>query len=215
MNILIVEDSHSARFRLVSLLDGRNDYRVVASVASAEAALEFMSSHCVDLVILDLGLPGISNEHAVRAIKEASPGVEILVFTVAEEESRVFPVLKAGASGYSLKTAQPFQIIASIEEIKAGGAPLSPSIARKVLREFQRQPAVTDLKESLTPLSSRETQILELLYRGRTLCQIADTLSISFHTVHSHLKNIYSKLHVNSRSQAIHEALQQNFLVNT
>ncbi len=213
MNILTVEDAPSMRFRLVAILESHKDYRVVAAVASAEEALECLAHTCVDMVILDLGLPGLSNEQAVSAIKKAAPGADILVFTAAEEDGRVFPAIRAGASGYNLKTAHPEQIIASIEEIRSGGAPLSSPIARKVLREFQRQQTSVEIKEVVSPLSSRETEILELLYRGRTLCQIADTLYISFHTVHTHLKNIYAKLNVNSRTQAIHKALQQKLLI--
>lgn len=212
MNILIVEDSQSIRFRLVSLLDGHDDYRVVGAVASAEEALKFLAENCVDLVILDLGLPGLSNEQAVSAVKKASPGADILVFTASEEDERVFPALKAGANGYKLKKGQPMEIIAAIEEIRSGGAPMSPAIARKVLQEFQQQPATGEISEAISPLSRRETEILEHLYQGRTLCQIADTLCISFHTVHTHLKKIYGKLRVNSRAQAIHEALQQKLL---
>ena len=212
MDIIVVEDTKVVRTMLVALLDGQGGHKVVAAVERVEAALDFMANNCVDLVILDLCLPGLSYDLAVKAIKTASPDMDILVFTVSEDDETVFPALKAGATGYILKGAQPLEIIAAIDEIKAGGSPMSPSIARKVLREFQAPPVDEHLKEMISPLSSRETGILDLLYQGFNFMQIADRLCISPHTVHTHIKKIYSKLHVNSRSQAIYEAFQQKLI---
>lgn len=212
MNIIIVEDTLTTRYKLTSLLDGQNDYKVAAAMESAEEALEYMAGNCVDLVILDLGLPGVSDDQAVRALKTACPDVDILVFTASDDDDKVFSVLQAGAVGYLLKDAQPMQIIAAVEEIKAGGSPMSPSIARKVLREFQRLPVTEELKDVISPLSRRETEILEFLYQGHNFTQIADALCISPHTVHAHIKKIYNKLHVNSRSQAIYEAFRKKLL---
>jgi DNA-binding NarL/FixJ family response regulator len=212
MNIIVVEDTKVVRTMLVALLDGQDGHKVVAAVDRVEAALDFMSNNFVDLVILDLCLPGLSYDLAVKAVKTASPDMDILVFTVSDEDEKVFPALKAGATGYILKGAQSLEIIAAIDEIKAGGSPMSPSIARKVLREFQAHSVVEELKEIISPLSSRETEILDLLYQGFNFVQIADKLCISPHTVHTHIKKIYLKLHVNSRSQAIYEAFQQRLL---
>ena len=212
MNIIIVEDSKTVQTMLVKLLEGQNHIKVVAAVESAEEALEYLANHCVDLVILDLCLPGLSYDLAVKAIKSARPDLDILVFTVSEDDETVFSALKAGATGYILKTADHQQILAALNEIKAGGSPMSPSIARKVLREFQLPAADEELQELISPLSSRETEILDLLYRGLNITQIADSLFISPHTVHTHIKKIYSKLHVNSRSQAIYEAVQKNLI---
>ncbi|HJV35331.1 response regulator transcription factor [Geomonas sp.] len=212
MDIVIVEDTKVARAMLVGLLHGHEEYRVVAAVESAEEALSFMAHNYVDLVILDLCLPGISYDQAVRAIKVASPDVDILIFTVSEEDETVFASLKAGATGYILKGASAEQLIAALDEIGDGGSPMSPSIARKVLREFQGPQVSQELQEIISPLSSRETNILELLYRGFNFGQIADNLCISPHTVHTHIKKIYTKLHVNSRSQAIYEAVQKKLI---
>lgn len=118
----------------------------------------------------------------------------------------VFAALKAGASGYILKDAQPMQIISAIEEIKAGGSPMSFPIARKVLKEFQLLPSNDEFRNVLSPLSQRETELLDLMYKGESYKEIADKLCISIHTVHTHIKNTYEKLHVNSRTQAIYEA---------
>lgn len=212
MNIIVVEDTKTVRFMLVALLDGQSDHTVVAAVERVEDALEFLTHDCADLVILDLCLPGLSYEHAVRAIKTASPDMDILAFTVSEEDETVFSALKAGAVGYILKTAKPLQIIAAIDEIEAGGSPMSPSIARKVLREFQGPQIGEELQGMISPLSNRETEILDLLYQGFNFTHIADNLCISPHTVHAHIKKIYSKLHVNSRSQAIYEAVQKKLI---
>ena len=212
MNIIIVEDTRTVRTMLVALIDGQGDHTVVAAVESVEEAIDFMARNLADLVILDLCLPGLSYDMAVKAIKTASPDMDIMVFTVSEDDETVFPALKAGATGYILKGAQPLQIIAAIDEIRAGGSPMSPSIARKVLREFQEPSIGVEFKEMISPLSNREMEILDMLYKGHNFTQIAEGLYISPHTVHTHIKKIYAKLHVNSRSQAIYEAFQQQLI---
>jgi DNA-binding NarL/FixJ family response regulator len=212
MNIIIVEDTKTVRTMLVALLEGQFHNKVIAAVESVEDALEYLADHCADLVILDLCLPGLSYDLAVKAIKNASPDLDILVFTVSEDDETVFSALKAGATGYILKTAEHQQILAALNEIKDGGSPMSPSIARKVLREFQLPAVDEELLELISPLSSRETEILDLLYRGLNITQIADNLFISPHTVHTHIKNIYTKLQVNSRSQAIYEAVKNKLI---
>ena len=212
MNIIVVEDTKTVRTMLVALLEEQGHNKVVAAVERVEEALEFLSNNYADLVILDLCLPGLSYDLAVKSVKTASPDMDILVFTVSEEDETVFSALKAGATGYLLKTAGPSQVIAALDEIKAGGSPMSPSIARKVLREFQGPPVHEELQGMISPLSSRETEILNLLYRGLNITQIADKLFISPHTVHTHIKKIYTKLHVNSRSQAIYEAVQKKLI---
>lgn len=212
MEIIVVEDTQTVRTMLVALLEGQDQNKVVAAVESAEEALEFLAYHCADLVILDLCLPGLSYDLAVKAIKNVSPDLDILVFTVSDEDEKVFSALKAGATGYILKTAEHQQILDALDEIKAGGSPMTPSIARKVLREFQGPVVHEELQEMISPLSHRETEILDLLYRGLIIVQIADKLFISPHTVHTHIKKIYTKLHVNSRSQAIYEAVKKKLI---
>jgi DNA-binding NarL/FixJ family response regulator len=212
MNIIVIEDTKTVRTMLVALLEEFGNYTVVAAVESVEEALEYLANNCAGLVILDLCLPGLSYDMAVKAIKSVSPDLDILVFTVSEEDETVFSALKAGATGYILKTAEPHQIIAALEEIKAGGSPMSPSIARKVIREFQGAPVHEALQEIISPLSIRETEILDLLYRGLNISQISDKLFLSPHTVHAHIKKIYTKLQVNSRSQAIYEAVQKKLI---
>jgi DNA-binding NarL/FixJ family response regulator len=213
MDIIIVEDTITVRTMLGALLDGQGDYKVVCSVDRVEEAVDYLANNCADVIVLDLCLPGLSYDQAVKAVKNASPEMDILVFTVSEDDETVFSALKAGATGYLLKTAQPLQIIAALDEIRAGGSPMSPSIARKVLREFQ-EPQVQSkkLQGMISPLSKRETELLNFLYKGCNIPQISDILFISPHTVQTHIKKIYSKLHVNSRTQAIYEAVQNNFI---
>ncbi len=211
MDIIVVEDTKLTRFALVDLLKSRKGLEVVAAVESAEEALEILSQASVDLVILDLCLPGISYDQAVKAIKGACPKTEILVFTVSEQDEMVFRAIKAGAVGYILKGASSAEILAAIESIKIGGSPMSPSIARKIIREFQA-PGGNISQEIVSPLSKREIEILNMLYRGFDTAHIADRLCISPHTVHTHNKKIYSKLQVNTRAQAIYVAVQNNLI---
>ncbi len=212
MKIMIVEDHQPTRDRLASLLDGQNDYEVVYAAGSAEDALRRLATESPDLIILDLGLPGLSHAAAIKAIKDSSPASDVLVFTVMDDDDQVFAALKAGASGYLLKDAKPMEIIDALEELRSGGAPMSFSIARKMLSEFQRLPQEKVLEGMISPLSARERDILDRLYRGDSYKEIADKLSLSTHTVHTHIKNIYAKLHVNSRAQAIYEALRKKII---
>lgn len=212
MNILIVEDHEPTRERLAGLLADRKHTEVMAAVGSAEEALDLMADAVPDLVILDLGLPGLSGANAIKAIKALYLSVEILVFTVMEDDDQVFASLQSGASGYLLKDATQEQILASIDELQAGGAPMSLSIARRVLKEFRSLGADSEVSDIVTPLSSRESVILEMLYRGDSYKEIADKLNLSIHTVHTHIRRTYEKLHVNSRSQAIYEACRRKII---
>lgn len=212
MDIMIIEDHGPTRERLAILFEGERDYRVVASVGSAEEAMEELKSVTPDIIILDLDLPGFSGEKAIKAILALCPSVEILVFTVSDDDEKVFSSFRAGASGYILKDSRPVEITSAVEELRKGGAPMSFPIARKVLREFRNLPADNGLEGSFTALSQREEEILNLLYRGSTYREIAKRLSISTHTVHTHIKNIYQKLQTNSRSLAIYEAIRRKII---
>ena len=212
MDIIIVEDTKIVKTMLVALLDGQGDYKVVCAVEKVEEAVDYLANNSADVIVLDLCLPGLSYDMAVKAVKTACPDLDILVFTVSEDDETVFSALKAGATGYILKTAQSLQIIDALDEIRAGGSPMSPSIARKVLREFQRPQVHDELQGMISPLSKRETELLDFLYRGCNVTQISDKLFISPNTVQTHIKKIYSKLHVNSRTQAIYEAVQNKFI---
>jgi DNA-binding NarL/FixJ family response regulator len=210
MNIVIVEDHEPTRSRLASLINRRDIYTVVAAVDSAEKALDYLRDHSPHLIILDLGLPGASGVDAVQKINAACPEADILVHTISEEDDKVFACLKMGASGYILKDSKPQQVLDAIEELRGGGAPMSFAIARKVVKEFQALAAAAEPKKAASPLSIREKEVLDLLHEGDSYSEIAEKLFLSRHTVHTHIKNIYEKLHVNSRSQAVYKAFGQN-----
>jgi len=212
VNIFIIEDHQLTRERLKFLFDSEPDYTVVGAAESAEEALQIIQNCCPDIIILDLALPGISGQKAIELLLQKCPSSEILIFTVSDDDEKVFNCLKAGATGYILKDASAKQIVEAVDELCDGGAPMSVSIARKVLREFQKLAKISDSETKISLLSPREEQILRLLYQGATYKEISNSLSISVHTVHTHIKRIYQKLHVNSRSQAIFEAFRRGLI---
>jgi len=161
-----------------------------------------------EVILLDIGLPGISGIEGISRFKSLSPETHIIILTMYDDSDKVFQALCAGAHGYLLKDATPDVIIGAVREVMAGGAPMNMQIARKVLDMFARfNPVKKDYG-----LSDREKEILSLLTQGLTKQQIAEKLFLSFHTVNSHLKNIYHKLHVNSRSSAISKVYRENIL---
>jgi DNA-binding NarL/FixJ family response regulator len=213
MEILIVEDSVSVWGKVGQLLEGEHGCNRITCVASTEQALCYLAFNWVDLILLDLDLPYPPGSAAVKALKTVCPEVEIVVVSSSDHDRNVFSALRAGAVGYLLKSDLSKQISAAIEEILAGGAPMSPSIATKVLQSYQRQPERAEgLVGDNLLLSGREAEILELLYHGDELPQIAEHLCISLHTVRVHTKRIYTKLQVNSRSHATFRALQMNLI---
>ncbi len=212
LEIMIIEDHLLTQDMLKAVFDSVSCYRVVATVDSAEKALELLDSICPDLIILDIGLPGISGDKAIGFIMKKCPTAEVLVYTASDEDEKVFTCLKAGASGYILKNTKPNDILSAVEELTNGGAPMSPQIAKKVLKEFKALAGRDHKDQPMELLSPREEEILKLLYEGATYKEISDALSISIHTVHTHIKRIYHKLHVNSRSQAIFEAIKRHLI---
>ena len=212
MRILIVEDHEPTRSRLAALLTLQGGYQVTAAVDTAEKALNIIDENPPDLAILDLGLPGLAGAEAISAIKSRCPSTNILVFTVMENDDQVFSALRAGASGYLLKDAPAAQIVESIEEIRSGGAPMSFPIARKVLSEFRDMSSQRDIACVVSPLSKREIEILECLYKGDSYKEIAAKLTVSIHTVHTHIKNIYEKLHAKDRPEALVAARRKGII---
>ena len=199
-NIVIVEDNRSFRGKLATYLNATPGYNCVGVYDSAEDALKAIPRLSPDVVLMDIHLPNMSGVDCTRRLKELCPAIQILILTVYEDNDRIFGALKAGASGYLLKRADPADILRAIQEVKQGGSPMSSQIARRVVQSFRETAPDPQKSEKL---SQREEEILQLLSKGYSTKEIADNSSISVNTVRTHLQHIYDKLHVRSRTEAI------------
>ena len=200
----IFEDNNTLRISLVNLFNETEGMQCVVSERNLRNIVSELSKTQPEIVLMDIGLPDISGIEGVRTIKSNFPHIQVLMFTVFEDDEKIFEAIRSGASGYLLKKTSPQQIIAAIHELHQGGAPMSASIARKVIHSFQA-PSFQSLKEyELTP---REMEVLYSLVDGLSYKKIADKYSISISTVQTHISNVYQKLHVHSKSQAVAKAL--------
>jgi DNA-binding NarL/FixJ family response regulator len=200
INIAIVEDNRGFRTKLVNFLNESAGYHCDCACDTAEDALKVIPQLLPEVVLMDIHLPNMSGVECTRRLKDLCPSVRILILTVYEDNERIFGALKAGASGYLLKRAEPADILRAIQEVKLGGAPMSSQIACRVVQSF-REPARDPLKDE--KLSQREMQILQELSKGYSSKEIAEHFSISITTVNTHLQHIYEKLHVRSRTEAV------------
>lgn len=207
MRLVIVEDDPMLLENLTLLLSGEGGITVTGSYRSAEEALKLFRSAKPEVMLTDIGLPGMSGVELIKKAKEAMPGLEIMAHTVFEDRENVFSAIKAGASGYLLKGSSPRDIIESIHALYKGGAPMSPKIARKIIHELQDDVASDDFL-----LTSREKEIVKLVEEGLTYKEIGEQLSISTHTVHTHIKNIYEKLQAKNRHDAIKIARKKGII---
>lgn len=227
LTVGIVEDDEPVRETIARLIDRSDGLRCIGSYGSSETALAGIQRRSPDVLLMDIGLPGKSGIECTREVKRLHPSTEILILTVYEDEEKILQSLRAGATGYILKNAEPAELIRAIREIKSG-APMSASIARRVLNMISRSPStiVSDTlaaksgREGLTgsgngfnemDLTAREIEILDSLVEGLSYKRIAEKLFISPFTVHSHIKRIYEKLHVHSMSAAVSKALKHRF----
>jgi DNA-binding NarL/FixJ family response regulator len=209
MNICIVEDNRLLLDNLRLLLQGEDDMEVVGSFCSAEDALAQADWSRVDMLLADIDLPGISGVELIGKVKEAHPGVEALAYTICEDRAVVMAAIRAGATGYLLKGSTPRVLIESIREQYAGGAPMTPKIARKLIVEFRLKdtpPGDLEAVNSGSVLTPRQIVILRLVVKGFSYGEIADQLKISPHTVHAHIKNVYEKLQARSRQDMLLKA---------
>ena len=206
--VLIIEDQSRLRDALVTLLGGTPGIRVVGSFGSMEPALAALPKVRADVALLDLGLPGMSGIDGVRRLREISPATQALVLTVHDDDAHVFEAICAGASGYLLKDTPPARLVAAIEELRSGGAPMSPSIARAVVGMFHRVAP----REPDTHLSAREQEVLALLAAGHSYKTAANELDLAIDTVRFHVRHIYEKLHVHSKSAAVMQAWKRGLL---
>jgi DNA-binding NarL/FixJ family response regulator len=199
IKVAIVEDDAGVRQSLEWLVKSSTEFSLSSSCGSAEEAWRVLPKTAPEIVLMDINLPNHSGIECTARLKELLPSIQVVMITVYDETDKVFNALRAGASGYILKRASPERILQAIREVHAGGVPMSSEIARKVLGAF-REPvaAVTEAQN----LSRREQEVLELLSQGCSNKEIGDKLSISIETVAWHLRHIYTKLHVRSRTQA-------------
>lgn len=201
MKLAIVEDDPILLESLKLLLAGELGITVVGAFSSAEDALRSLKEVSPEVMLADLGLPGMSGIELIKKAKEEMPDLEIMAHTVFEDRENVFSAIKAGASGYILKGSSPREIVEAIHEVNKGGAPMSPKIARKVIHEFRDESV-----EDEYFLSQRERNIVKCIEEGLTYKEISLRLAISSHTVHTHIKNIYEKLQAKDRGEALIKA---------
>ena len=204
IHVMIVEDDADIRQTLALIIDGTPGYSCEHTFDRCETALGEIIRFQPDVVLMDINLPGISGIEGVKQLRKELPDLDILMLTIREDDQSVFESLRAGATGYLVKNTPPVKLLSAIKEAHEGGAPMSIHIARKVLSSFRRS--------NDTPLSERETEILRLLCEGQNYKVIAEKLFVSGHTVRSHIKNIYKKLHVNSRAEAVKKALKDKLV---
>jgi DNA-binding NarL/FixJ family response regulator len=209
LEVVLIEDLRDLREGLAILIDGSPGLRCVHSYRTMEEALAEIGGVRADVILTDLGLPGISGVEGIGLLRERLPEVPILALTIHDTNDRVFAALCAGASGYLLKTIPPEKLLESIREAAEGGAPMSPVIARRVVALFREFQPPVHADYHLTP---QETEVLRLLVDGHLKKTAARTMGISIHTVSFHLKNIYEKLQVHSKSEAVAKALNERLL---
>ncbi|MBN9485319.1 MAG: DNA-binding response regulator [Bacteroidetes bacterium 43-93] len=204
IRVCIIEDDATIRDGYVYLIDNTEGFHVVSSYPSFEDAAKKLAADDPDVILLDVELPGISGIDAIPKIKKLVPESYILILTVYEQDLLIFRALGNGASGYLTKNTPPEKIISAIKEVMEGGGPMSANIARMVISSFQRNEA--------SPLTRRETEILEQIATGKSRKRIAQELFIDLETVKSHIKNIYHKLNVHSKADAIKTAKDNKFI---
>ena len=200
ISVAIVEDDYKTREHLQTMLHDAPGFECVGAFASGEAALEGLPRLRPQVVLMDINLPKMSGVECTRQLKLLRPELHVIILTVYDDSDRIFMALQMGASGYLLKRSTTDEILEAIKIVKSGGAPMSNYIARKVVQSFQRRGPSGDAAENL---SKRETEILAYLAQGYPNKKVAEALGLSTETVRSYLRNIYTKLQVHSRSEAI------------
>ena len=198
--IAIVEDEGGIRRMLHDLFTGEDGVDVVAALGSVEEALDRLPGLRPEVVIMDINLPGASGIEGVAGLREQLPGTQFLMYTMHDDDHRVFEALRAGANGYLLKSAGPDEVVQAVHEVLRGGAPMSAHVARRVVTHFQERSRPGN---ALQELSIRENEVLGLLAQGLLYKEIGDRLGIAVGTVKQHIHRIYEKLHVQNRTEAV------------
>jgi DNA-binding NarL/FixJ family response regulator len=206
ISVSIVEDDAQVRASLVKLIDSSPGFRCVSQHGSAENALQEIPRIKSEVVLMDINLPGINGVECVRRLKPQMPGTQVIMLTVYQNTEHIFNALAAGATGYLLKQTPPAELLAAIREVHGGGSPMSSHIARKIVQSFQQSASASAEAQSLSP---REAEVLDLLTKGFLYKEIADSMKVTYATVHTHIRHIYEKLHVRSRTEAVAKHLGQ------
>ena len=204
VKVAIVEDQREIRECLALLVNGTDGYACSGSYRSMEEALEKIPRQVPDVLLSDIGLPGMSGIDGVRRLKELYPNLLVLMLTVYDDDERIFDAMCAGACGYLLKKTPPARLIASLQEVVDGGAPMSPEVARRVIALFREIRPPERAEYHLTP---HETRLLKLFVEGHNYKTAAVELKVSVNTINFHVRSIYDKLQVHSRSEAVAKAL--------
>jgi DNA-binding NarL/FixJ family response regulator len=209
ITVAIIEDQREVREGLAILINGTRGFRCTASFRTMEDALRMIGGALPTVVLTDLGLPGMSGVEGITRLKERYPDLPILALTVYDDDQEIFDALCAGASGYLLKETEPARLLEFIKEASVGGAPMSPHVARRVVKLFREFRPPDKASYKLTP---SETELLKLLVDGHNYKTASAELGISTHTVSFHLANIYRKLQVHSKSEAVAKALRSRLV---
>ena len=207
ISVSIVEDDAEVRRSLARLINSSPGYRCVSEHPSAEEALESIPKVKPDVALMDINLLNLNGVECVRRLKPLVPATQIIMLTVYQNTEHIFNALAAGATGYMLKQTPPPELLAAIKEVHEGGSPMSSHIARKIVQSFQRPPAPKSDADTYS-LSPREAEVLDLLAKGFLYKEIADAMHVSYATVHTHIRHIYEKLHVRSRTEAVAKHLR-------
>lgn len=209
IRVAIIEDQRETREGLRTLVNGMRGYRCTGAFRSMEEALERISWDLPEVVLVDIGLPGISGIEGVRLLKQGYPELLFLMLTVYDDDERIFDAMCAGAYGYLLKTTPPTRLMDSLQEVVSGGAPMSPEVARRVIRLFCEIRPPEHANYSLTP---HETRLLKLLVQGHNFKTAAEEEGVSVNTIAWHMRRIYEKLQVHSKSEAVAKALRNRIV---
>ena len=209
LKVAVVEDLEDIRDGLRVLINGMPGYCCVAACGSMEQALEEFARDIPDVALVDIGLPGASGIEGTRVLKERYPATQVIILTVYDDDARIFQALCAGAYGYLLKNTPPIRLLESIREVVEGGAPMSPEIARRVISLFQKVRPEESPDQQLTP---HEMRILKLFVDGHNYKTASVELNVSVNTISFHVRRIYEKLQVHSKSEAVAKALRHNLI---
>lgn len=211
IKVVIFDDNLGRLESLSMLINQFEDMTCVGTFENCENIIEKVKSLLPDVVLMDIDMPGMNGIDGLKLIRRAIPGVLVIMQTVFEDEDKIFEAVKSGAHGYFLKKTAPGKLIEGIRDVMEGGAPMTPSVAKKVLEAFRR-PSLNKKRGADFDLTPRELEILGHLVKGASYKMIAEACGISWHTVNSHFKKIYEKLHVHSATEAISVAIEQKII---